>query len=196
MELSFVQPEDVMAVVEGMIALLFKELKGIELKRPFAALTYEEAMNRFGSDKPDMRFGLELCDFTDALRNCQAKVFTAAIQEGRRRSKAFVIPNGGEMSRKDLDDMTPFVATFGGQGVAWTKITAEGWQSPIAKFLSRGGAKKVERHPKPGGRRACSPPIAPRSSTISRQFATSLGREARSDPRAKSLPGLGRRLST
>jgi len=144
MELSFVQPDDVMAVVEGMIALLFKELKGIDLPRPFARLTYEEAMNRFGSDKPDMRFGLELHDFTDALKNCQAKVFTGAIQKGGV-VKGLRIPKGGEMSRKDLDDMTPFVATFGAKGVAWTKITAEGWQSPIAKFLSEAEQKEIER---------------------------------------------------
>ena len=152
MELSFVQPEDVMAVVEGMIALLFKELKGIELKRPFAKLTYEQAMNRFGSDKPDMRFGLELCDFTDALRNCQAKVFTAAIQKGGV-VKGIRIPNGGALSRKDLDDMTPFVATFGAKGVAWTKITAEGWQSPIAKFLSAARAKGDRENFPSAGRR-------------------------------------------
>ncbi|HLN87804.1 MAG TPA: aspartate--tRNA ligase [Candidatus Limnocylindrales bacterium] len=144
MELSFVQPEDVMAVVEGMISLLFKDLKGIELKRPFTRLTYEEAMNRFGSDKPDMRFGLELCDFTDTLRNCQAKVFAGAIQKGGV-VKGLRIPNGGEMSRKDLDDMTPFVATFGAKGIAWTKITADGWQSPIAKFLSETEQKEIER---------------------------------------------------
>ena len=144
MELSFVQSEDVMAVVEGMISLLFKELKGIELKRPFAKLTYEQAMNRFGSDKPDMRFGLELCDFSDALRNCQAKVFTAAIQKGGV-VKGMRIPNGGTLSRKDLDDMTPFVATFGARGVAWTKITAEGWQSPMAKFLSADEQAQIER---------------------------------------------------
>jgi aspartyl-tRNA synthetase len=144
MELSFVQPEDVMAVVEGMISLLFKDLKGIELKRPFTRLTYEEAMNRFGSDKPDMRFGLELRDFTGALRNCQAKVFAGAIQKGGV-VKGMRIPKGGEMSRKDLDDMTPFVATFGAKGIAWTKITAEGWQSPIAKFLSEAEQKEIER---------------------------------------------------
>jgi len=144
MELSFVQPDDVMDVVEGMIALLFKELKGIEVPRPFARLTYEQAMNRFGSDKPDMRFGLELCDFTAALANCQAKVFSAAIQKGGV-VKGMRIPKGGEMSRKDLDDMTPFVATFGAKGVAWTKITAGGWQSPIAKFLSPAEQKEIEK---------------------------------------------------
>ncbi|HEY6364694.1 MAG TPA: aspartate--tRNA ligase [Candidatus Binatia bacterium] len=144
LEMSFVQPEDVMQVIEGMIGLLFKELKGIEIKRPFAKLTYEEAMNRFGSDKPDMRFGLELKDFTDALRNCQMKVFTGAIQRGGV-VKGIRVPKGGEMSRKDLDDMTPFVATFGAKGIAWTKITDEGWQSPIAKFLSEEEKKEIER---------------------------------------------------
>jgi aspartyl-tRNA synthetase len=144
MEMSFVQPEQVMQVVEGMIVLLFKELKGLELKRPFARLTYEEAMNRFGSDKPDMRFGLEIRDFTGALRNCQAKVFTGAIQKGGV-VRGIRIPKGGEMSRKDLDDMTPFVTTFGAKGIAWTKITAEGWQSPIAKFLSEAEQKEVEK---------------------------------------------------
>ena len=144
MEMSFVQREDVMQVVEGMISLLFKELKGIELKRPFTSLTYEEAMNRFGSDKPDMRFGLELRDFTDALRQCQARVFAAAIQNGGV-VKGIRIPKGGELSRKDLDDMTPYVATFGAKGIAWTKITAEGWQSPIAKFLSAAEQKAVEQ---------------------------------------------------
>ena len=144
MEMSFVQREDVMEVVEGMISLLFKELKGIELKRPFTTLTYEEAMNRFGSDKPDMRLGLELRDFTDALRQCQARVFAAAIQNGGV-VKGIRIPKGRELSRKDLDDMTPYVATFGAKGIAWTKITAEGWQSPIAKFLSAAEQKAVEQ---------------------------------------------------
>ena len=124
---------------------MFKELKGIELKRPFCKLTYDEAMNRFGSDKPDMRFGLELKDFTDALRNCQAKVFAAAIQKGGV-VKGIRVPKGGELSRKDLDDLTPFVATFGAKGIAWTKLTDEGWQSPIAKFLSADGAKRDRKH--------------------------------------------------
>jgi aspartyl-tRNA synthetase len=144
MEMSFVRPEDVMQVVEGMIALLFKELKGIELKRPFARLTYEEAMNRFGSDKPDMRFGLEIKDFTEALRNCQARVFAAAIQNGGV-VKGIRIPKGAELSRKDLDDMTPYVATFGAKGIAWTRITEEGWQSPIAKFLSDAEQRDIEK---------------------------------------------------
>ena len=144
LELSFVERDDVMQVVEGMIVLLFKELKDIELKRPFQRLTYAEAMNRFGSDKPDMRFGLEIRDFTETLRASQFKVFASAIQKGGV-VKGIRIPNGGDMSRKDLDDMTPFAATFGAKGIAWTKITAEGWQSPIAKFLSDAEQKAIEK---------------------------------------------------
>ena len=144
LEMSFVRPEEVMQVIEGMICILFRDLKGIELKRPFIKLTYKEAMNRFGSDKPDMRFGLELKDFTEALRNCQAKVFATAIQKGGV-VKGIRVPKGGELSRKDLDDLTPFVATFGAKGIAWTKLTDEGWQSPIAKFLSETEKKEIER---------------------------------------------------
>jgi len=107
-------------------------------------LSYEEAMNRFGSDKPDMRFGLELKDFTNALRNCEAKVFATAIQKGGV-VKGIRVPKGGELSRKELDDLTPFVATFGAKGIAWTKLTDEGWQSPIAKFLSETEQKEIER---------------------------------------------------
>jgi aspartyl-tRNA synthetase len=143
MEMSFVQPEDVMQVVEGMISLLFKDLKDIEVRRPFPRLTWTEAMGRFGSDKPDMRFGLELVDFTDALRNCQAKVFAAAIEKGGI-VKGIRIPRGSELSRKDLDDMTPYATTFGARGIAWTRLTTDGWQSPIAKFLSEAEQKSVE----------------------------------------------------
>ncbi|MGE5302976.1 MAG: aspartate--tRNA ligase [Alphaproteobacteria bacterium] len=144
MEMSFVQPEDVMQVVEGMIVLLFKELRGIELKRPFPRLTWQEAMDGYGSDKPDIRFGLELKDFTPALRQCKAKVFAGAIEKGGV-VKGICVPNGGDLSRKDLDDLTPFVATFGAKGVAWTKVTQEGWQSPIAKFLTPAEQAEVER---------------------------------------------------
>ncbi|HKX50898.1 MAG TPA: aspartate--tRNA ligase, partial [Candidatus Binatia bacterium] len=144
MEMSFTQADDVIGIVEGMIVLLFRELKGIDITRPFQRLTWDEAMSRFGSDKPDMRFGLELRDFTDALRGSQFKVFAAAIAKGGV-VKGIRIPKGAELSRKDLDDMTPFVATFGAKGIAWTRITDEGWQSPIAKFLTETEQKEIER---------------------------------------------------
>jgi aspartyl-tRNA synthetase len=143
MEMSFTQADDVIGIVEGMIVLLFRELKGIDITRPFQRLTWDEAMSRFGSDKPDIRFGLELQDFTDAVRGSQFKVFAAAIAKGGV-VKGIRIPKGAELSRKDLDDMTPFVATFGAKGIAWTRITDEGWQSPIAKFLSETEQKEIE----------------------------------------------------
>jgi aspartyl-tRNA synthetase len=143
MEMSFVQREDVIDVVEGMMTLLFKELKGIQLSRPFSRLTWHEAMNRYGSDKPDTRFDLELRDFTAALRNSKARVFTAAIEKGGV-VKGICVPKG-ELSRKDLDDLTPFVSTFGAKGIAWTRLTDEGWQSPIAKFLSDSEQKEIEK---------------------------------------------------
>jgi aspartyl-tRNA synthetase len=145
MEMSFAQADDVIGIVEGMIVLLFRELKGVEVTRPFQRLTWEEAMSRFGSDKPDMRFSLELRDFTEAVRYSQFKVFAAVIDKGGV-VKGIRIPKGGaELSRKDLDDMTPFVTTFGAKGIAWTKVTDEGWQSPIAKFLSQTEQKEIER---------------------------------------------------
>jgi aspartyl-tRNA synthetase len=144
MEMSFTRADELIGIVEGMIVLLFRELKGIEITRPFQRLTWDEAMSRFGSDKPDIRFGLELQDFTDAVRGSQFKVFAAAIAKGGV-VKGIRIPQGAELSRKDLDDMTPFVATFGAKGIAWTRITDEGWQSPIAKFLSETEQKEIER---------------------------------------------------
>ena len=144
MEMSFVNREEVMDVVEGMMCVLFKELKSIELQKPFRRLTWQEAISRYGSDKPDTRFGLELSDFTEALRSCHAKVFSQAIATGGV-VKGLCIPKGGELSRKDLDDLTPFAATFGAKGVAWAKLTEEGWQSPIAKFLSASEQKAVEK---------------------------------------------------
>jgi aspartyl-tRNA synthetase len=91
-----------------------------------------------------LRFSLELRDFTEALRHSQFKVFAAAIDKGGA-VKGIRIPKGAELSRKDLDDMTPLAATFGARGVAWTRITDEGWQSPIAKFLSATEQKEIER---------------------------------------------------
>jgi aspartyl-tRNA synthetase len=144
MEMSFIQREDVMDVVEGMMTLLFKELKGIELDRPFPRLSWREAMDRYGSDKPDIRFGLELKDFTEAVRHSKARVFAAAIEDGGV-VKGIRVPKGAELSRKELDDLTPFVAPFGAKGIAWTKLTPEGWQSPIAKFLSETEQKQIEK---------------------------------------------------
>ena len=135
MEMSFVQPEDVIDVVEGMITALFKELKGIELKRPFPRLSWEEALSRYGTDKPDLRFSLELIDFSSAFKGSQVKVFSGAIEKGGL-VKGIKVAGGANLSRKELDDLTAFVGQYGAKGLAWIKFTEGDWQSPIAKFLS------------------------------------------------------------
>ena len=135
MEMSFVQPEDVIDMVEGMMTALFKELKGIELKRPFPRLSWEEAMSRYGTDKPDLRFSLELIDFSSAFKGSQVKVFSGAIEKGGL-VKGVKVAGGANLSRKELDDLTAFVSQYGAKGLAWIKFTEGDWQSPIAKFLS------------------------------------------------------------
>jgi len=135
MEMSFVQPEDVIDMVEGMMTALFKELKGIELKRPFPRLPWEEARSRYGTDKPDLRFGLELIDFSSAFKGSQVKVFSGAIEKGGL-VKGVKVAGGANLSRKELDDLTAFVSQYGAKGLAWIKFTEGDWQSPIAKFLS------------------------------------------------------------
>jgi len=135
MEMSFVQPEDVIDVVEGMITALFKELKGIELKRPFPRFSWEEALSRYGTDKPDLRFNLELIDFSSAFKGSQVKVFSGAIEKGGL-VKGIKVAGGANLSRKELDDLTAFVGEYGAKGLAWIKFTEGDWQSPIAKFLS------------------------------------------------------------
>ncbi len=135
MEMSFVQPEDVIDMVEGMMTALFKELKGIELKRPFPRLSWEEARSRYGTDKPDLRFSLELIDFSSAFKGSQVKVFSGAIEKGGL-VKGVKVAGGANLSRKELDDLTAFVSLYGAKGLAWIKFTEGDWQSPIAKFLS------------------------------------------------------------
>ncbi|MBI2988714.1 MAG: aspartate--tRNA ligase [Deltaproteobacteria bacterium] len=135
MEMSFVQPEDVLEVVEGLMTLLFKELKGIELRRPFPRMSWEEAMSRYGTDKPDLRFGLKLVDFSLAFKGSQVKVFSGVIERGGV-VKGIRVSGGGIFSRKELDDLTTFVGQYGAKGLAWIKMADGEWQSPIAKFLS------------------------------------------------------------
>ncbi len=137
MEMSFVQPEDVIHVVEGMMTLLFKELKGIELTLPFPRLTWKEAVDRYGVDKPDIRFGLELKDFSPCFQKSQVRVFTAALERGGV-VKGMNVPQGSSLSRKELDDLTAFAGNYGAKGLAWIKLSDGEWQSPIAKFLSDG----------------------------------------------------------
>ena len=150
-EASFVRPQDIFELIEGMLEQVLA-LKGIALPRPFPRLTWAEAMRRFGSDKPDMRFGLELADVTDIVRSAELRVFREAAQRGGL-VKALAVPDGGRLSRKDLDTLPDAVATFGAKGVAWARLGAEGWQSPIAKFLTAEQRDAIERATgaEPGG---------------------------------------------
>lgn len=134
-EMSFVQPEDVMAAIEGMMALLFKELKGVHLALPLRRLSWQEAMSRYGTDKPDLRFGLELRDFSGVFQGSGVKVFAAVLERGGL-VKGITARGGAELSRKELDELTAFVGQYGAQGLAWIKILEPEWQSPLAKFLS------------------------------------------------------------
>ncbi|MHB1014652.1 MAG: aspartate--tRNA ligase [Desulfurivibrionaceae bacterium] len=136
MELSFVEEEDIYAVAEGLMQLLFKETIGLELSLPFARMTYEEAMNRYGCDKPDTRFGFELISLTEEVRSCGFQVFRTVVEKGGM-VKAINAKGCAHFSRKDLDDLTGYVANFGAKGLAWVKVKPDGeWQSPIAKFFS------------------------------------------------------------
>ena len=134
-EMSFVEAEDVMSIMEGLVIRIFKEGLGIDLNTPFPRLTYKEAVARFGVDNPDVRFGLELVDLTDTVRNCGFKVFDETVAKGWI-VKALCAKGCADFSRKDLDDLTAVAVSFGAKGLAYVKLTPEGWQSPIAKFLS------------------------------------------------------------
>ena len=135
MELSFITEAEIITLVEGMIKNLFKAVRGLELQPPFAQMTYDEAMRRYGTDRPDTRFGLELVDLTETLRGCGFKVFQSAIEKGGV-VKAINAKGCGGFSRKDLDDLTEFAGRFGARGMAWIKIKEDEWQSPITKFFS------------------------------------------------------------
>ncbi len=134
-ELSFVTRDDVMNVMEGMIATILKEAIGVEVALPMARLTYAEALERFGVDNPDLRFDLELINITELVASSQFKVF-ADVAAGNGLVKALNAKGCATFSRKELDDLTDFVKIYGAKGLAWVKVTEKGWQSPIAKFFT------------------------------------------------------------
>jgi aspartyl-tRNA synthetase len=140
-ETSFLAQEQVMALMEGLIRHVFSRVLKARLPDPFPRLTYEEAMRRFGSDKPDLRVPLELADVGDLVRGSEFKVFATPAADPDGRVAALRVPRGGELSRKQIDDYTAYVARFGARGLAYIKVNdagkgREGLQSPILKFLS------------------------------------------------------------
>ncbi|KAB2891336.1 MAG: aspartate--tRNA ligase [Desulfobulbaceae bacterium] len=136
MELSFVDEEQVISVTEGMVCALFRETLGLELTPPFGRMTYDEAMGRYGTDRPDTRFAMEIVDLTAIAATCGFKVFRE-VADGGGTVRAINAKGCGSFSRKDLDDLTSFAVQLGAKGLAWVKMKADGeWQSPIAKFFT------------------------------------------------------------
>ncbi|MEE8554594.1 MAG: aspartate--tRNA ligase [bacterium] len=142
LELAFTRPEEVRELVDGMLARLFREIIGVEVPLPIPQLTYREAMDAYGSDAPDLRFGLKLVDLSAAVAGAEFRVFARVLEAGGRVA-GIRVPGGAALSRKDLDDLTEFVAQFGAKGMAWVKVNPDGWQSPIAKFFTEGQRNAV-----------------------------------------------------
>jgi len=135
-ETSFIEEPRLFDIVERMMAQIFREVLEIDLKLPFPILPYSDAMDRFGLDKPDLRFGMELVDLSAVLSGTGFGVFRSALDAGGV-VKALKVEKGERLSRKELDDLRDFAAIYGGKGVAYSRIKESGeWQSPIAKFLT------------------------------------------------------------
>ena len=134
-EMSFVQVEDIRRIMEALMAHIFKRVLGLELETPFPAMSYAEAMDRYGVDKPDLRFGMELKDVSGILRDSGFKVFKEGLEKGGI-IKALCVKGGASFSRKEIEELVPIVEPYGAKGLLWAKVTAEGWQSPIRKFLT------------------------------------------------------------
>jgi aspartyl-tRNA synthetase len=139
-ETSFLDEDELMGLMEDMMRGLFKDTLGVELPKPFPRMDYDEAMHRYGSDKPDLRIPLELVDVGDLMRGVEFKVFSGPACDPHGRVAALRLPRGCELSRKEIDDYTAFVAIYGAKGLAYIKVNdlaagREGLQSPILKFL-------------------------------------------------------------
>ncbi|WP_342474936.1 aspartate--tRNA ligase [Weizmannia sp. FSL K6-0777] len=135
-ETSFMSQEDILTMTEKMIKRLMKEVKNIDIETPLPRLTYEEAMNRYGSDKPDTRFGMELVDVSEIVQNAGFKVFASAVTSGGQVKAINAKGAASKYSRKDIDALGEFAARYGAKGLAWLKAENEGLKGPIAKFFT------------------------------------------------------------
>ncbi|MEY8733694.1 aspartate--tRNA ligase [Peribacillus frigoritolerans] len=135
-ETSFMSQEDIINTAENMMAKVMKDVKGLDVTLPFPRMTYNEAMSRYGSDKPDTRFGMELKDVSEIVKDSDFKVFTGAVASGGQ-VKAIVVKDGNaDYSRKDIDGLAEFAAIYGAKGLAWLKVEEDGVKGPIAKFFA------------------------------------------------------------
>ena len=144
LEMSFVDMDDVIKVNEGFVKRLFKEVVGLEIETPFTRIPYSEAMERYGSDKPDTRFGMELCDISDLLEKTEFAVFSNALSTGSVRGINF---KGGasKLSRKDIDRLTDFVKTYKAKGLAFTRLLEDGESSSYEKFLTESERAEIRK---------------------------------------------------
>lgn len=135
METSFLSAEEIQTLTEGMIAKVMKDVKGMDVTLPFPRMTYDEAMNRYGSDKPDTRFDMELVDISEVVKDIDFKVFQMALQNGGVVKALNAKGAADKYSRKDMDNLGQFAGQYGAKGLAWLKVEADGLKGPIAKFL-------------------------------------------------------------
>ncbi|RBR27621.1 aspartate--tRNA ligase [Enterococcus cecorum] len=143
METSFLSAEEIQTLTEGMIAKVMKDVKGMEVTLPFPRMTYDEAMNRYGSDKPDTRFDMELVDISEVVKDIDFKVFQMALQNGGVVKALNAKGAADKYSRKDMDNLGKFAGQYGAKGLAWLKVEADGLKGPIAKFLGDATEKIV-----------------------------------------------------
>ncbi|MED0687740.1 aspartate--tRNA ligase [Anoxybacillus ayderensis] len=142
-ETSFMSQDDILAMIERMMARVMKIAKGIDIPIPFPRMSYDEAIARFGSDKPDTRFGLELVDLSEQVKDCGFKVFASAVQNGGQVKAINVKGAADKYSRKDIDALTEYVARYGAKGLAWLKVEDDGLKGPIAKFFNEDEQKQM-----------------------------------------------------
>ncbi len=143
MELSFVDIDTIIEINEGFLKKVFKEVLDKDIETPFLRLPYKEAMDRFGSDKPDTRFGMELIDISDEVKDCDFKVFTGAIEGGGSVRCINAKGLGASLTRKTLDSLTEYVKTYRAKGLAWIVVEEEGLRSQVTKFLSQETIDKI-----------------------------------------------------
>lgn len=147
-EMAFINEEDILKLIEGLLKVVFKQILDVNLPEKLPRMSYAEAMLRYGSDKPDLRNPLELVDVADLVKNCDFKVFSSAANDNEGRVVALKLPNGCDLSRKELDGYGQFVGIYGAKGLAYIKVNdlsagIDGLQSPILKFLSEDAIQAI-----------------------------------------------------
>lgn len=142
-ETSFMSREDILTLIEGMMKKVMKEVKNIDVVTPFPRMSYNEAMERYGSDKPDTRFSMELIDLSEIVKESSFKVFADTVTSGGQVKGLNVKGAASRYSRKDIDGLTEFVKIYGAKGLAWLKAEADGLKGPISKFLSEEEVKEI-----------------------------------------------------